>query len=298
MSQSMLPPVGADTAERLRGIGLICLAVFFFSFLDTSAKYAGRFVPALEVVWFRYAIAVIFAVAVLRPWRSADLHRIERPIVQVVRAIFLMMSSVFNFLALQHLQLAEAASIGFSAPLMVTALAGPLLGEWAGPRRWAAVVTGFIGVLIILDPVPGDFRVEALFSVGAAISNAGYLLTTRLLAGRTSAPAMLIFSTFIATLLVTPVLPAIAVIPPHWLVVAALVVTGAMGALGHYCLIIAHQKAPSIVLAPFAYTQIVWMVFSGHIVFGDLPGPATLIGAAIVIASGLYILYRESIRRQ
>jgi drug/metabolite transporter (DMT)-like permease len=208
-----------------------------------------------------------------------------------------MMSSVFNFLALHYLQLAEAVSIGFAAPLMVTALAGPILGEWAGPRRWAAVIAGFVGVLVILEPTPDHFRVEALFSVGAAISNAGYLLTTRFLAGTTSAAAMLIFGTLISALLLTPVLPPIAVPPPYWTVMAALIVTGAMGALGHYCLIVAHAKAPSIVLAPFAYTQIVWMVVSGYVVFGDWPGPTTLVGGAIVIASGLYILYRESIRR-
>lgn len=296
MSQ-LLPPSGADAAERLRGIGLICLAVFLFTILDTCAKYSGRFVPALEVAWVRYAIALIFAVIVLRPWRRPQDYHFKRPAVQIVRAVFLMLSSVFNFLALLYLQLAEAVSIGFAAPLIVTALAGPLLGEWAGPRRWAAVVAGFVGVLIILEPTPDHFRIEALFSVGAAISNAGYLLTTRLLAGTTSAPAMLIFGTAISALLLTPVMPPVAVMPPYWSVMAALVVTGAMGALGHYCLIVAHEKAPSIVLAPFAYTQIIWMVISGYFVFGDWPGPSTLIGGAIVIASGLYILYRESIRR-
>jgi drug/metabolite transporter (DMT)-like permease len=297
MSQRLLPPGGADTAERLRGIGLICLAVFLFTILDTCAKYSGRFVPALEVAWVRYAIALIFAVLVLRPWRNLAEYSFERPVVQIVRAICLMMSTVFNFLALLYLQLAEAVSIGFAAPIIVTALAGPILGEWAGPRRWAAVVAGFIGVMIILEPTPAHFRIEALFSVGAAISNAGYLLTTRLLAGKTSAPALLIFGTAISALFLTPAMPPIAVIPPHWTVMAALIITGAMGALGHYCLIVAHKKAPSIVLAPFAYTQIIWMVISGYLIFGDWPGSTTLIGGAIVIASGLYILYRESVRR-
>ncbi len=297
MPKISLPSSEADTAERLRGIGLICLAVFLFTILDTSAKYAGRFVPTLEVAWTRYAIALVFAVIVLRPWRSLSEYRFERPVVQIVRALFLMMSSVFNFLALMYLQLAEAVSIAFAAPLMVTAIAGPLLGEWAGPRRWAAIVFGFVGVLVILEPTPANFRVEALFSVGAAICYAGYSLTTRLLAGTTSAPTMLIFGTLIATVLLTPTLPAVATLPPHWTVMAAMVITGTMGALGHYCLIVAHEKTPTVVLAPFAYTQIVWMMIAGYVVFGDWPGPTTLFGGALVIASGLYILYRESIRR-
>jgi drug/metabolite transporter (DMT)-like permease len=108
---------------------------------------------------------------------------------------------------------------------------------------------------------------------------------------------MLIYGALISTVLLTPVLPAVATLPPDWLVVGALVLTGLMGAVGHWFLILAHRHAPAMVLAPFAYTQIVWMVVAGYLVFGDWPGASTFVGAAIVAASGLYVLYRESIRR-
>jgi drug/metabolite transporter (DMT)-like permease len=292
------PPPPGEVAARLRGIALICLAVLLFSILDTAAKYAGRYVPPLEVAWARYALNLVFAVIVLRPWAFPSDYRTRRPVVQIVRALFLLMSTVFNFIALRYLQLAEAASITFVAPLLVTAFAGPILGEWAGPRRWAAIVIGFIGVLIILEPHPDYFRLEALYSVGAALCYAGYSLTTRLLAGTESPAGMLIYSALISTLLLTPVVPVIGKLPPDWLVATALVVTGMMGAVGHWCLIFAHRHAPATVLAPFAYTQIVWMVASGYLVFGDWPGSSTIFGAVIVIASGLYVLYRESARRR
>jgi drug/metabolite transporter (DMT)-like permease len=291
------PPGEAEIAARLRGIGLICLAVLLFTVLDTAAKYASRHVPTLEVVWARYALNLLFAVIALRPWAFPADYKTRRPVVQAVRGLLLLFSTVFNFMALRYLQLAEAVSITFAAPLLVTAFAGPLLGEWAGWRRWAAIVIGFIGVVIILEPHPAHFRVEALYSVGAAICYAGYSLTTRLLAGTESPAGMLIYGALISTVLLTPVLPAVATLPPDWLVVGALVLTGLMGAVGHWFLILAHRHAPAMVLAPFAYTQIVWMVVAGYLVFGDWPGASTFVGAAIVAASGLYVLYRESIRR-
>jgi drug/metabolite transporter (DMT)-like permease len=291
-------PGEAETAARLRGIAFICLAVFLFTLLDTAAKYAGRAVPTLEVVWARYAVNLLLAVVVLRPWAFPASYRTGRPVAQTIRALFLLASTVFNFAALRYLQLAEAVSIAFAAPLLVTALAGPLLGEWAGPRRWAAVVAGFVGVVIILQPDPDRFRPEALYSVAAAFSYAGYALMTRLLSVSETPTAMLFFGALVATVLLTPVLPAVGALPPDWLVAGALVVTGVMGTVGHWFLILAYRNAPATVLAPFSYTQIVWMVLSGYVVFGDWPGPATVIGASIVVAAGLYVLYRESVRRR
>jgi len=292
-----IAPSAAGLPSRLRGIAFICLAVLFFTILDTAAKYAGRSVPTVEVAWARYAINLLLTVVILRPWAFPAAYWTGRPIAQTIRALFLLASTVFNFAALHYLQLAETVSITFAAPLLVTAAAGPLLDEWAGPRRWAAVVVGFVGVLIILQPDPEHFRPEALFSVAAAVSYAGYALMTRLLSSTESPTAMLLFGALISTVLLTPAVPAVGTLPPDWLVAGALVVTGVMGTIGHWFLILAYRHAPAMVLAPFHYTQIVWMVFAGYVIFGDWPGPATVTGGAIVVAAGLYILYRESVRR-
>lgn len=291
-------PGDAEIAARLRGIAFICLAVLCFTVLDTAAKYASQALPTLEVAWARYAINLVLAVIVLRPWAFPANYRTGRPVAQAIRALFLLASTVFNFAALRYLQLAETVSITFASPLLVTAIAGPLLGEWAGPRRWAAVVAGFIGVVIILQPDPDHFRPEALFSVAAAFSYAGYALMTRLLSMTEAPTAMLFYGALISTVLLSPTLPAVGTVPPDWLVAGAMVVTGVMGTVGHWFLILAYRRAPAMVIAPFHYTQIVWMVIAGYVVFGDLPGPSTMLGAAIIIAAGLYVLYREGVRRR
>jgi len=292
-----LPISAEEAAQRLRGIALICLAMILFSLLDTSAKFASAYVPTLEVVWARYAFSVVFAIIFLRSWaRPAD-YLTRRPLMQTLRAVFLLGSTVLNFLAIRYLQLAETAAITFAAPLLVTALSGPILGEWPGPRRWAAVVVGFVGVLIIVQPEPGAFQPAALYSVAAAFCYAGYALTTRTLSATETPAGMLVYGSLLAVVVLTPALPAVGEIPPDWLVAAALVATGLFGAIGHFCLIHANRLAPAPVLAPFQYTQILWMPILGYLVFNDIPGMATLIGAAVVVASGLYILYRERVHR-
>lgn len=286
-----------ESAERLRGIALMCLAVLFFSFLDTAAKYASQHVPVIEVVWARYAFSVVFSVILLRSWARPSDYLTKRPLMQLLRAFFLLASTGFNFLALRYLQLAEAAAITFAAPLITTAIAGPLLGEWPGPRRWAAVVVGFIGVLIIVGPTTDAFQPAALLSVGAALGYSGYGITTRMLSSTESPAGMLVYGSLLSVVVLTPSLPFAGEMPPTWIVAAVLVATGFFGAVGHWFLIHAHRHAPATVIAPFQYTQILWMPVLGYFVFGDTPGPATLIGAAVIVASGLYILYREQVHR-
>lgn len=294
---SHVPLPAEETSARLRGIALLCASTIAFSLLDTSAKYAAQFVPTLEIVWARYALSLVFAAVMLKPWRHLGDYITRRPVVQTVRSLFLLVSTVLNFLAVQHLQLSETVSINFAMPLIVTAAAGPVLGEWVGPRRWAAVIIGFIGVIIVVSPSPATFQPAALLSLGSAFCSAGYSLTTRLLSSTDSAGGMLIYGSLLATIMLAPPMPVIAVMPPTWVVAAALVITGLTGAIGHWWLILANRYAPATVLAPFTYTQIIWMILTGYIVFGDVPRPATMIGATIIIASGLYILYREQVRR-
>ena len=292
-----LPLTSAEAGERLRGIVLFTLALGCLSLLDTAAKYASAYVPTVEVVWIRYAAALVLSVVVLRSWRNLADYVPRRPVVQLVRALFLALSTFFNFVAIRHLQLAETVSIAFAAPLIITALAGPLLGEWAGPRRWAAIVIGFVGVLIVIRPTPAAFHPAALFSVGAAFGYAGYNLTTRMLSATETPASLLIYASLIPAVVLSGAAPPFSVVPPNWLVAFALVMTGAMATLGHWLIIKANRHTPATTLAPFAYTQIVWMILLGYAVFGDVPDAVTLTGAAIVVASGLYVLYRERVHR-
>lgn len=292
------PLTEQESAERLIGIGLLCAAVTIFTLIDTSAKFAALHgIPTLEIAWFRYTLSVIFSFALLRPWRHPADYVSRRPVVQGVRAAFLLGSTVLNFLALKYLPLTETVSITFASPLIVTALAGPLLGEWAGPRRWAAVVVGFAGVVIVVHPEPAAFHPAALYSIAAAFCYAGYALTTRQLSATESAAGMLIYGSIVSAVALTPVLPTAWVLPTDWQVLAALAMTGLAGAVGHWFLILANRRAPATVLAPFSYTQLLSMAVAGYVVFDTLPDLSTLAGALVIIASGLYIVYRERVHR-
>lgn len=293
-----MPPTplnDADPAQRLRGIAIYCMTMMAFACLDTSAKYASRFVPFLEVAWMRFVIHIILALAILRPWRNWGPYQTRRPVLQAVRSLFLVGSTVFNFWALRTLQLDQAVSIGFSGPFLIAALAGPILGEWAGPRRWIAISVGFIGVLVITLPGFGDFKPAIFLSLASTCSYAFYIISTRLLASTESSASMLLFSAVVPALALTPIAAPIAVLPPTPLVMLCMVMTGIFGLAGHWGVILAHKIAPAPVLAPFSYTQILWMILLGYLVFGDIPQPRTLIGTAIIVSSGLYLLYRERV---
>jgi drug/metabolite transporter (DMT)-like permease len=297
MAQVRVPLSDTDVTERLRGIALICAAVLVFTFIDVPAKYASNYLPTVEVAWARYTVALIVAIVVLRPWRQPGKYVTRRPLLQALRGLFVLMSTVFNFFAIHYLPLAQTVSIAFAAPLLVTALAGPLLGEWAGPRRWAAVIVGFVGVLIVMQPRPETFHPAVLLSLTAACCYAGYYLTTRKLSATENPMALLIYGTAIGVVALTPALPFVAEMPPTPMVALALAASGVAGGIGHWFLILAMRHAPAPVLAPFTYTQIIWMIAAGYAFFGDTPTTSNLFGAAIVIASGLYILYRERVHR-
>ncbi|MCC2113739.1 MAG: DMT family transporter [Hyphomicrobiales bacterium] len=284
--------------RRLEGIGLVLAALFFFAWLDTTAKYLSADLPPLQIVWVRFASHLIIVFALWNPLTRPGLLATQHPWLQFVRAALMTATTFFNFKAVQYLQLSETASIMFAAPFLVAAIAGPLLGEWAGPRRWAAIVIGFVGVLVVLRPGLGGLHWAAIFSVGAMICYALYLITTRMLAVTDGAAGMLIYSALLPTLLLAPAQPFIWIWPHGALDWVLLLSTGLIGATGHFFLIKAHAVAPAPVLAPFAYSQIVWMVAFGYFVFTDIPTSTTLVGAAIVIFSGLYLLARERVRKE
>lgn len=281
---------------RLIGIGLFSGALLCFSVLDTSAKWlALGGVPVLQVVWARYAGALVMSAAMANPFSGPPMWRSNLLWMQGLRSFFLFASTVANFFSLKFLQLTETISIAFAMPLLVALASGPMLGEWVGPRRLAAIVVGFIGVLIVTQPSAAGFKPGVLISIAGVFFYAGYMLCTRKLAGIDDSRVTLFYSNLSGALILTPLLPWFWRTPEtvgQWLLIVSL---GAYAAFGHWILILAHKRAPAGILAPFVYAQIFWMAILGFLVFGDVPGPATLVGGAIVIASGLYLLYRERV---
>jgi drug/metabolite transporter (DMT)-like permease len=156
-----------------------------------------------------------------------------------------------------------------------------------------AILFGFAGILLVTRPGAGGIHPAAIFSVLSAFSYALYSLSTRVLAAYDSTPTTVFYSALVGVVVTTLPLPAVWITPSSPWLVAGMLATGAAGWIGHLFLTMAHRRAPAPILAPFMYTQIVWMIAAGFLVFGDTPSIWTLAGVAVVVASGLYLLYRE-----
>ncbi|TYC60618.1 DMT family transporter [Rhodobacterales bacterium] len=285
-----------SVAAPIAGIGLIAIACLSFSVLDATAKYLSASLPTLQIVWMRFVSHVIVTFILFQVWKKPSLLKTGRPVLQIVRALCLVGTTFCNFIALRYLQLAETMSIMFASPFVITALAGPLLGEWAGLRRWIAIIVGFSGVLVVTQPGMGGMHWAAIFSVCSMCFYAFYAILTRQLTATDGSATMLIISGIVGAVAMAPAGIAVWETPPDALSWALMLLTGCLGGGGHYLFIMAHRIAPAPVLAPFIYSQIVWMIILGYLVFADVPSLSTIAGASIVVASGLYILYRERVK--
>ena len=279
--------------QRLTGIALMCGAVALFACLDTTAKYLNTQMDSMEIAWARYTSAFVLTMIVSNPLTHAGLLRTKRPALQITRSVLLVASTALNFLALRWLQLDEALSIIFTFPFIVAIASGPMLGEWIGWRRWSAICVGFGGVLLITRPGFGGMHPAALLSLTATIFYGLYAVITRVVSRVDSNQTSLFYANFIGALVMLPVIPFVWTAPENWLIAAMLMGTGVLGSAGHFLLISGHRLAPAAVLSPFVYTQLIWVVILGYLVFDHVPNGWTMAGAAIVITSGLYLLYRE-----
>lgn len=277
----------------MTGIGLVCAALFCFALLDTTAKWLGGRMDLIQVIWARFAGHFLLSFLFVNPWTVPGLLRTRRPWLQIGRSALLLGSTVFNFAALRFLQLDQTAAIMFTTPFLIAALAGPILGEWLDWRRWTAIIIGFSGVLLVTRPGAGGIHPAAIFSLMAAGCFALYVIATRVLASHDATETTSFYSSIAGLLASSLAVPWFWTTPSETSTIAGTIAVGAFGWVGHWILIAAHRYAPAPVLAPFTYSQIVWMSLAGAIVFGDLPSRWTLAGAAVVIASGLYLLTRE-----
>ena len=276
----------------------MCAALLCFSCLDATAKWVNRSVDPMVTVWARYMSAVCLTFLVINPRTQPGALRTRRLPLQLLRSFLLFASTLCNFFALKYLQLVETQSIIFATPLLVALLAGPLLGERIGWQRMTAIAVGFIGILVITRPGSGTMHPAALLSLAGSVSYAFYNIVTRMLASSDSIATTTLYSSVAGIVFVTPVLPWVWTTPSSPLVWFLLATTGFYGAFGHWLLVLAYARAPAAILAPFIYSQIVWMLVLGYVLFGDWPDSWTFVGAGIVIASGLYLLYRERVKHR
>ncbi len=284
--------VAARSDRPMLGIALMLATMAVFACLDATAKYLTDSLPVVQIVWARYVFHALLLTAAIPFLGGIGRVRTGRPWLQIGRSILLLFATVFFFTSLKYLQLPEATAIAFVSPLIVTVLSIPFLGERVGLRRWAAVAVGFLGVLVITRPGTGVMHWAAVLPLGMAFCYALYQLATRGLSA-TDHPITTLFYTALvgagATSLAVPFFWS----PPsagEWML---MVLLGVFGGAGHLMLIQAFRFAEASVLAPFNYASIITSTIAGYVVFRQLPDAWTFAGAAIVIASGLYVFRRE-----
>ena len=281
----------------LRGMILVMAAATCFAFLDSTAKWLSQFYPTGQVVWTRYLVGTVFAIAVATRALGFGMFRTKRPWLQVARGALLVVCTALNFLALRYLPLADTLALLFTAPLMTCALSVPLLGEKVGWRRWSAIAVGFAGILLIVRPGFGEVHWAMLCSIASAFFGAIYNIVTRMVAGHDDVKVSLVYVSLIGCIVATPALGLGFTTPEgwHWLVFVAL---GLFGGCGHLLLISAFSHASASALAPFSYTQIIGSTILGYLLFDRLPDLWTVAGIAVIISSGLYLLHRERVLRR
>ena len=278
---------------------MVMTAVAIFSVGDLMAKYLTRFYPIALIVWARFAFHLLFVVLMLGPRYRSSLVRTERLGAQLLRGLLLVCGSIFFVSGLKYMPLAEATSIAYLAPLLVTLMSVAFLKEKVELARWIAVLCGFIGVLTIIRPGSSVFSWAVLLPIGNAIVFASYQILTRRLAGLESPYTSIFYAGLVGTALMAFALPSVWMLPQSALHAALFVGIGSLGGFGHLILIKAYDHAPASRLAPFSYSQLIWVAAIGFFAFGEFPDAWSLLGIAILVASGIYIAshQRRSERR-
>ncbi|AUH33499.1 DMT family transporter [Paracoccus tegillarcae] len=278
-----------EQSDHVSGLLTFTCAVALFAVVDTSAKWlilAG--LPALMVAFVRYFGALVMIVAVALPRDGLGAFRSVNPKLQLLRSICLMFSTVLNFIALTYLPLSTVVSIMFAGPVMTTLLAVPLLGEKITARRMAAVLLGFSGVLVVMQPWGDGFQPAMLISVCAMTATSLYFILTRRLANEAQVTQQL-WSTSVASLVLLPVALTQWSWPHDAVEWSVLLFIGPVALAAHTLVVRAHRLAAASVLAPVIYLQLIFVSITGYLIFGAVPGLSVIVGGGIIIAAGLWL---------
>ncbi len=235
--------------------------------------------------------------AMFMPRRGLGLLRATRPGVHIVRSLLMLVSTVCFFTALRWIPVPTASAINFTGPLIVTALAAPMLGEKVGPRRWAAVAIGFAGAMIIIRPGGADTHWAMLLVLVTALTYAMYQIVTRKTSTADTPETSITYIAVVGAALSSLVVPFDWVTPDNALDIGLFCLLGMIGGIGHYFIIRAFQLGEASLLSPFAYGQLIMATILSWLVFGTFPDTWTFVGAGVIVASGLYITYRETHRK-
>jgi drug/metabolite transporter (DMT)-like permease len=294
-SNKPVSEISAHNRERI-GFGIACalLGMFGMAMMDGCAKLLSAGYAISQIVLVRNAISVLavpvfirLAGSSLAPLRCGRLDLIAWRTLTNLGAGFLF------FTGLRYLPLADAFAITFAAPFLITALSVPYLGERVGMRRWIAVIVGFIGVVIVIQPGTASFRIEALFPLGAALSYAMAMLIGRKMTREMSTSAIMFWPSAGAVLITLAMMPSQWQTPPL-ADFGLFIIMGLIGTLGMALITQGYRYAPAAVIAPFDYSVLIWGAILGWMIWHEAPGANIWIGSAVVMASGLYMVHRET----
>ena len=279
--------------SHTRAAAYLLTAIALLGLMEVGVKTLTESLSVGQILWARFFFHLVAAWPIFMVLGIRSIARTERPVLQCVRSLLQLLATLGVFLALAHAPLAEAISIHYLSPLIVTALSLPLLGERATLGRWLAVVAGFAGVLIILRPGFEGAQWGASFALVSAVAYALFQITTRTL-GFTDRPWTTMFYTpLVGAAVASLVVPFVWIVPTpaQWLILVSL---GVLAGVAHYMLIKAFQYGEASGLQPYNYIHIVWASVLGIIFFGAFPGFWTLIGAALIVGGGLFVFYRDA----
>jgi drug/metabolite transporter (DMT)-like permease len=299
------------TSSSMRGIAFLLLGMFIFSLQDVAVKWIGGDYPVLEIVTFRSLVALPLTLLFFRYEGGRGLPTTKRHKLEYARGLFYFLSYTTHFMGLAALPLAEIAAIKFSAPLMITFLSVVILGEKVGPRRWLALLVGFMGVLLIVRPGLDSFNMGSVSILISVLFYALAAMLTRKLQTTDSSATMSYYSSLVylmAAFVLTPLVVAIGDFPNahasiaflfqpwampsllHWAIMSGL---GLVWAGGMFFLARAYSAALASVLAPFEYLALPIHTTWGFVLWHEVPTWMTLAGASLTLLSGLYVLYWE-----
>ena len=287
------PPPVAISSTVFFGILLMLLGIFFFALNDALGKFLIVRYSLGQLLLVRSAFALLLLAPFIwhegwKPFRAAP-----RPVVQWLRPVFSTLELGCFYWALAYMPLADVMTYYLAAPIYVTAVSPFLLGERVGWRRWAAVLAGFAGVMIALNPSARSLTPASFVALAGSFSFAILMISTRLVRG--TSDIVLVTAQMAAALIAGLVLAPLTWVPLTWTAVGLLVVTGMIATISHMCVNRSLKLAPASVVTPYQYTEIVWAIAFGYVFFGDVPRAAMLIGAAVIVAAGIYIFIREQV---
>lgn len=289
-----MSPVAPLESRANFGIAMVLASQLVLVVLDVSAKWLSvEGIPTSEIVFVRYGMHMVLLLLLFLPVTGRNLFKTNNLKLEILRGACLLGTTGLNFLSMRYLPLTVTSAVMFTSPLIVCALSGPLLGDSVGWRRWLAIGVGFVGILIIVRPGSEAFQPAALLSLGCALFLALFSILTRKLAGVDAAMTQQFYAGATPIILLLPFAFTDWVWPSQPISWVAFFIMGAAGLGGHFLNSVAHRFATPAILAPFSYLSLLYLSMASWLVFNQPPDQWFALGAAIIIASGLYIWLRE-----